>query len=193
MLDGPRRSCWTLVRTTMHFWVLRGTPFVTCGDAARSRRCRHLTVPYTRRTWPGSARAAATAAAPVTRRSASWPGCLRHPHRHRRGLRPHVERGDDLRTRPAVQPRGGLDHAGRPQLRLRAAGRPGRPVRGRSPGPRQDRPLRPGTARPAPLGTARRSTSAPPTDGANGHCADPRVAPDRRAVTHVIGIGDLSE
>ena len=63
---------------------------------------------------------------------AAGAGRLRHPHPDRRGVRPHHQRGDDLRPGPAAQPAGRDDHAGRPELRGRPAGRRDRPAPGRS-------------------------------------------------------------
>ena len=45
------------------------------------------------------------------------PGGLRHPHPHRRGVRPHHDGRDHLRPAAAAQPARRDDPAGRPQLR----------------------------------------------------------------------------
>ena len=51
------------------------------------------------------------------------PGQLRYPDRHRRGVRPRLQRRDHLRPAPAGQPARGDDPARRPQLRRRVPGR----------------------------------------------------------------------
>ena len=82
---------------------------------------------------------------------AAGAGGLRHPHPDRRGVRPHHQRGDHLRPGPAAQPPGRDDHAGRPELRGRPAGRQDRRHPGAVPDPGAHRRRRPQAPRPGPL------------------------------------------
>jgi hypothetical protein len=67
-------------------------------------------------------------------------GGLRHPHPHRRGLRPHHHGGDQLRPGAAAESAAGNDPVGRPQLRReRLAGRR-RGDRSRGAGAPEERP-----------------------------------------------------